>query len=160
MSANVKSRLNAADAAKRVAETLGLDDAKRAATALAVAAAEEVDDNSRFAARVRAVYNLLPAAGTSAGGRSSRVSGGPERTSKALNVELRPIKRVDGFTLDPAAPLDPYLVYEAFGAEQLPTALDLFPLAKLQQAARIVMERNPHTKPVNTRAKAGIIEYI
>src|SRR5690349_13096688 len=115
MSANVKSRLNAADAARRVAQALGLDDAKRLATALAVAAAEEVDENSRFAVRVRAVYNLLPASGTSAGGRSSS-TGGPARTSKALDVELRPIKRVDGFALDPAAPLDPYLAYEAFGA--------------------------------------------
>lgn len=150
MSTTVKLVNSAPAAAKHIAEALRLEDQKRVATALAIAAAEEVEYNPVFAERIRQAYNRLPATAT----RAKPV--GP----KALSVTLVPVKRVEGFEFDTAAPLNPYLVYEAFGAHQLRTALDLFSVPKLQGAARMVMERNPKTKPQNMRAKGPLVDYI
>ena len=150
MSTSVKQVSSATAAAKQIAQELGLDDAKRLANAITLAAAEELAYNALFGARIRAAYNRLPATPT-----RPKVT-----TPKAPKVTLTPIKRVEGFEFNPGAPLNPYLVYEAFGAHQLHAALDLFSLAKLQDAARRVMERAPGTKPSNMRAKAAIIEYI
>jgi hypothetical protein len=151
MSASVTHRLTTAEAAKHAASQLGLDDVKRVGIALAVAAAEELDYNTVFAARVRMAYSRLAAApGTKA----------RPRTSKALEVTLVPVKHVEGFDLNPATPLDPYLVYEAFGANQLPIALNLFPLAKLKEASALVEQRCPGTKPANRSKKDAVIAYI
>jgi hypothetical protein len=150
MSAAVKPTLSPTEAAKRVAQALGLDDTKRVGIALAAVAAEQVQVNPTFAARVRALYaTLAPSASTK-----------KPTTAKALVTDLVPIKHVTGFQLNPAAPVDPYLVYEAYGAAQLPKALDLFPLAKLKESAALVEERNPGTKPVSRSSKTSVIDYI
>lgn len=151
MSASVKHSPTTAEAAKHAASQLGLDDVKRVGIALAVAAAEELDYNTVFAARVRMAYSRLSA---------STATRARPRTSKALEVAIVPIKHVEGFQLNPAAPLDPYLVYEAYGANQLPVALDLFPLAKLKEASALVEQRCPGTKPTNRSKKDAVIAYI
>jgi hypothetical protein len=150
MSAAVRNKPSPTEAAKIVADALGLDDAKRVGIALASVAAEEVRHNPAFAARVRSLYaTLAPTPSTKRG-----------TTAKALVTDLVPIKHVHGFQLNPAAPVDPFLVYEAYGAQQLPKALDLFPLAKLKESAALVEARNPGTKPVNRSSKAAVIDYI
>lgn len=148
MSTTVKPPRSATAATKQIAQTLGLSDQKRLATAIAIAAAEEIEYNTVFIHRIRAAYDRSPA--------TVRQT----RTTKALQLDLKPIKRVEGFELNPAAPVNPYLVYEAFGVHQLRDALDIFSVPKLQAAARMVMERNPGTKPQNMRSKPALLDYI
>src|SRR5262245_61566732 len=147
----MKRNLSATEAAKLVAQSLGLDDVKRVGSALATAAAEEAEHNPSFAARVRALYNAtVPIAA-------------PRKkspTTNALWSEVKPIKHIEGFELNPAAPLNPYLVYEACGDKQFARILEAFPLAKLKESAAIVEERNPGTKPVNRGSKSAVMDYI
>jgi hypothetical protein len=153
MSTAVKRTLSATEAAKHVAQVLGLDDVKRTGTALATAAAEEAERNPSFAARVRALYSAtmpLPTAGT-----RKKTS-----TTNTLWSELKLIKHVDGLDLNAAAPLNPYLLNEAFGADQLPKILDALPLARLKESAAFVEERNPGTKPVSRSSKSAVMDYI
>src|SRR5258708_1482485 len=151
-----EKRPTLAAATKAVASLVGVggDDAKRLSYAVMVASVEEVQHNSGFAERVRVAYNLAPTTEKHAGTSSSM------RTPKALAIDLVSVKRVEGLTLNPAAPVDPYLVYEAYGADQLPAALDLHPLDKLKVAATLVEQRTPSGRRANRRSKATIIEYI
>lgn len=155
MSANsvTAPRLTPSAASKQAAQLLGLNDAKRLEKAILIAAAEELESNSTFARRVRVVYGVLPE--TQKRGTSSTST-----TPKALVLNLVPVKHVEGFTLNTSAPVDPYLVYEAYGAGQLADVLDLFSLAKLKDAALRVEQRNPHAPRASKRSKATVIEYI
>ena len=149
----MSARLTPSAASKQAAQLLGVDDTKRLEGAILIAAVEELEYNSGFARRVRVVYGVLPATKK----RSATKSG---TTPKALAVQLKPLKHVEGFTLNTSAPVDPYLVYEAYGADQLSTVLDLFSHEKLKEAARRVEQRNPQAPPANRRSKAATIEYI
>jgi hypothetical protein len=146
-------RLTPAAASQQAAQLLGVDDAKRLDKAILIAAVEELERNSTFARRVRVIYGVLPATQK----RGSALSG---KTPKALAIDLRPIKHVEGFTLDPSAPLDPYLVYEAYGADQLADVLDLFSVPELKDAALRVEQRNPQAPRAYKRSKATVIEFI
>jgi hypothetical protein len=150
MSTAVKRTVSPSEAAKQVADTLGLADTKRVGIALASVAAEEVAHNSNFAARVRSAYATLAPS-------TSRKKPG---TAAALASDIMPIKHVEGFELNPAAPIDPYLVYEAYGADQMPQVLEWLPLANLKESAARVEARNPGTKPVSRSSKAAVIDYI
>lgn len=154
MSTLVKQRLSTSEAGKTAARILGLDDPKRAEVALAVAAAEELNSNSAFAARVRAVYGILPA-------QQPKQRGGSEvKTPEALALGVKPIKQVPGFTFDPSKPLDPYLLHEAYGAAQMLQLLQVVPLPNLKQSSALVEHRNPGTKPKSRSSKASMISYI
>jgi hypothetical protein len=155
MSANsvTAPRLTPSAASKQAAQLLGVDDAKRLDGAILIAAVEELEHNSSFARRVRLLYGVLPATKKRSAARSGA-------TPKALSVQLEPIKHVEGFTLNTSAPVNPYLVYEAYGADQLSTVLDLFSHEKLKDAARGVEQRNPQAPAANKRSKAATIEYI
>jgi hypothetical protein len=152
MSNAVKRTLSANEAAKHVAQVLGLDDVKRTGVALANAAAEEADRNPSFAAKVRALYSAtMPLQPT------------VRKKAPATNTlwsELTLVKHVDGLDFNPAAPLNPYLLCEAFGADQLPKILDALTLAKLKESATFVEDRNPGTKPVNRGSKNAVMDYI
>jgi hypothetical protein len=150
MSSAVKRTLSATEAAKHVAQLLGLDDVKRTGVALATAAAEEAERSATFAARVRALYSAtMPLQPTTTRKKTP--------STNTLWSELKLIKHVDGLDLNPAAPLNPYLLCEAFGADQLPKILDALPLAKLKESAALVEERNPGTKPVSRSSKLAIL---
>ncbi|HEY1388702.1 MAG TPA: hypothetical protein VGF38_09165 [Ktedonobacterales bacterium] len=150
MPATLAPKLTVAAAAKRTAVTLNLEDDKRLAIALAEAAAEEVSRNSRFEALVRAIYGALTPAP-----KSPTKSAQPS----AFDAQLVPIKEVEGRPINPAAPLDPYYLLEVYGPSQLPTALGLFPLKKLQEGVELVQERYPNTRPAG-KTKAAVIGYI
>lgn len=151
MSTAVKQKLNTTEITERASKALGLEDTKRLGIALTAAAVEELARSPIFASRVRAIYASLP---------SSPVPRKKETTAKALTVDVTPIKHVDGFSLNPAMPLDPYLIYEAYGAKQFATVLDLFTVPKLKEAAKRVEERNPGTKPTNRGTKVPLIDYL
>lgn len=142
-------------AARSLASALGLPDAGRAGAAALLVAAEEVERNSSFAARVRSAYDLLPAGKPTRGSTSGRAA-----VAKILSSTLTPIRHVEGREINLAAPLDPYFLLEVYGAHQLRQALDLFPLAKLKEGLPAVMERHPGTKPSSKASKAAVIDYL
>jgi hypothetical protein len=146
-------RVTPASATKELASLLGLDDPKRLGQAVTIAAVEEVQHNSAFAERLRVAYWSVPAT-------VQRPTGGTSKVPKALAVDLVPVKHVEGFVLNPSAPLDPFLVYEAYGAKQLHTALDLFPADKLKAAATLVERRVAGAGKANRRSKATVIDYL
>jgi hypothetical protein len=157
-STHTKSRaaVTTTTAARSLASALGLADAGRAGVAALLVAAEEVEQNSHFAARVRAAYDLLPASKP-----TRRSTGaGDELVTKILSSTLTPIRHVEGREINLAAPLDPYFLLEVYGAGQLRQALDLFPLAKLKEGLPAVMERNPGTKPANRSSKGAVVDYM
>jgi hypothetical protein len=143
-----------AEAAQQVATTLGLEDQKRVSAALAEAAAEAVRRDSLFAARVRILYKEMtpapPARRTPAQGRGTRA---------APDVELVPIKQVEGWFLNPGAPPDPYFLLELYGPKQLPLALQRYTVARLREAVEAVQQRNPGTSP-RGRTRPALIDYI
>lgn len=153
MSTAVKRNLSVDQAAKQAARRMGLEDAKRLSIALAVAAAEESDENAAFAARVRAIYSILPPTST-----VKRSQG--KKASQAFDLDLVPIKQVDGFSFDPSMPIDPYLVYDGYGGKQLSQVLAVLSLPKLKQSSALVEQRNPGTKPKSRANKVAIIDYI
>lgn len=145
----------ATTAARSLAFLFNVEDASRVSLAVLLAAADELEQNPRFAARVRTLYEQLPAKaprGTGASGKGD--------AAKILASTLQPIRYVEDREINPAAPLDPYFLLDVYGAHQLRQALDLFPLAKLKEGAEAVMERNPGTKPKNKGSKPAVIDYI
>src|SRR5690348_15134447 len=139
-------------ATKRLRERLGLDNLKLLSTAVAEAAADEIERNPAFVARVQAIYQELV----------SRQPTRPLRTRKAQieDVELVPVVDMSGVTLDPFAPLDPYLLHHIYGSTQLRAALTGYSLAKLKEGMATVEARNPGTKPKSKASKAALIDYI
>lgn len=152
MSSATKHTLSPVEAARQVAQMLGLDDVKRVGIALATAAVEETERSATFAARVRAHYSAAKPLGSAP--RNKKPS------ATALWSEVKPIKQVQGFDFDPSARVDPYLVYEAYGPSQFARILEAFPLAKLKESAAIVEERQTGTKPVSRSSKSALVEYI
>ncbi len=143
-----------AQAAEVTAQHLHVDDSKRASAALAEAAVEELLCNPAFAQRVRGWYDeLAPAAPK----RARTTAGRTQRTPKR---ELVPLRIVESGEVNISAPLNPYLTYEMYGADQFADALREYSLSNLKEAVEIVQERNPGTKPRNKGQKEPIIEYL
>jgi uncharacterized protein with von Willebrand factor type A (vWA) domain len=98
------------EATKQVGERLGLTSAKRLGAALAAVLVDEIEHNPSFAERVRATYAASETVKAPAAKKDSKA-----RMPKTALVDLMPIKHVEGFEFNPAAPMDPYLLHEAFG---------------------------------------------
>lgn len=152
MSTAVKRKLNATQAAAEAAQVLDLPDTRKVSTALTEAALEELQSNPAFAQRIRGLYAEQTATTVRKRGKTKDLS--------ALAADLVPVKRVEGRAIDPAAPLDPYFLHEVYGTEQLPIALELFSMQKLREAAAVVQQRNPGTKPASRARKGALVEYI
>lgn len=148
MSTVTKRTSTVTEIAERASKQLGLPDVKRVGIALAEIAAQEAERNRAFAERIRTLYDGLA----------------PARERKkmltAFDVKLVPIKHVQGRELNPADPLDPYFLFEVYGPAQLPTALSMFPVAKLKEGIAIVERRHPGTKPTNRGQKQALIDYM
>ena len=148
MSTVTKRTATVTEIAERTSKQLGLPDVKRVGVALAEIAAQEAERNRAFAERIRMLYAGLA----------------PTRERKkmltAFDVTLVPIKHVQGRELNPAEPLDPYFLFEVYGPAQLPTALSIFPVAKLKEGAAIVERRYPGTRPTNRGQKQALINYM
>lgn len=148
MSTVVKPKLSASEASKKVAQHLSLEESKRLTDALVIVASELVVRNESVAERLRVVYAALPPAPNA-------------RTKKRRSItDFKPIKQVEGLSFDATKPLDPYLLHEAYGDEQLPGILDFLSLARLKDSAGVVELRHPGTKPMNRSQKASVIDYI
>ena len=137
--------------------TLKPKDLKHLSVALTEAASDEVTLNRVFAERVLRTYRALVEADA------------PKRAPKGANTEPRrkpakpklvPIGHVDPTLLGPDMPLNPYVLQQLYGNDQLRLALDGRALKALQQAADIVQQRHPGTAPVKRSQKASLIDYI
>jgi hypothetical protein len=152
-----------AEATRVSADYLHFEDQKRAAAALAEAAAEAVQRDRAFAARVQTLYEdmalppPLPRQPTGGTGGSKRA--GAKVVKVASDVNLAPIKYIPGYEADSAAPPDPYLLLELYGPAQLPLAIGRYEKPDLQQAVKLVKERNPKTRPNGTSWQA-LVDYI
>jgi len=140
-------------AAEQASELLRLDDLKRVGAALAEAALEGVRRNPAFAAHVRALYDDMAPRPAAPKPRPT------PRKKAAADIELIPVKSMEGYAFDPAAPPDPYFLLEFYGARQLPLALQRYKAPQLQEAVKQVRARNPGTRPKGTGVQSAI-DYI
>ena len=140
------------EATRSLREALGLDDTKLLGTALAEVAAEEARHNPDFAQRIRQTYAELEQV------NSSRTRAA--RTPSNIAPELIPLRTIEGLRFDPHAPIDPYMLQNIYGDAQLRHALERYSLARLKEAATLVEERNPGTRPASRAKKDAIIDYI
>jgi hypothetical protein len=150
-----------AEAMRVSADYLHLEDQKRAAAAVAEAAAEAVQRNRGFAARVQALYEDMAPPSPSPRQPAARTGGktGAKVVNVAADVELIPIKYIPGYEADSSAPPDPYLLLEMYGRAQLPLAIGRYDTPDLQQAVKLVKARNPKTQP-SGRSWQALVDYI
>lgn len=135
-------------------EVLQLDDIKVLSVAVAEVAADEAENNARFAERIRAVYQELLASRKTQPLRQKR--GNPD----IATVPLIPIAGVSDDDIDPFAPLSAYRLLRTYGPHQLRQALSVYSMTTLKQALAEVLERNSGTKPQNRSRKDSVIDYI
>lgn len=148
----VKKAPTEASVLKQASAVLGLSDTKRLKLAMLMAASDAASESASFAGRVRDAYGALPVEQTRANGKQTAPT--------LLTLDVRPVKEVRGFTLNLGEPVNPYLVYEAYGERQMRQILDVFSSAALKESARIVEERNPGTKLRGRPTKPELIDYI
>ena len=139
-------------ATQRLCELLGLQDTVAATSAAAEVLAEDVIWNKELAVRVRAAYEDLTRIKPKARQASSRAD--------HSDTDFKPIHSVDPHRINPYGPLDPYVLYDGYGPQQLPNMLRTYGLERLKEAASVVQQRHPGTKPTNKSRKDSIIAYI
>lgn len=155
MSSAVKPKVataaqRAAAAAQQASEYLGLDDVKRLNAALVIAAADMLRNYGPLADTVRTAYEQLkPRRATTSGGRGA----------KKPEVELIPVKSMEGQFRDPSAPLDPYFLLELYGPHQLALALERYTATRLREGVKTVQAHHQGTRPSGT-GKQALIDYI
>lgn len=154
--ANVQER--SALATRRFCEALGLDavkpkDLKNLTVALAEAAAAEVAVNDAFRARVLSLFREMTA-------KPAPVSARTRPAARPAKPKLVPTGYVDPDLFGPDMPLDPYLLLQLYGHDQLRLALSTYPPGDLKQAVGIVQERHPGTNPSSRSQKASLVDYI
>lgn len=132
-------------------DELHLDDPKLATVALAQIAVEGMRRNPAFSSRIRDIYREQTA---------KAPAPRPRPIKKNAEPELIPIARIPDWDPDPAGAPRPYLLFQLYGAEQLPRALARATKAELLVSAREVAERHPGTMPAAKATKAVIIDYI
>ncbi|MBF6591367.1 MAG: hypothetical protein IVW57_12690 [Ktedonobacterales bacterium] len=145
------AQARAAETARRLCDTFGLEDPTILTAALVEAAADELRHNPRLAGRVRAIYEELAHPQPASASRP-----GAPRPEPQL-IPLVPVLETD---LDLSGPLDPYLLYRVYGGAQLWAALERYPLATLKEAAAREHDRHPDTRPANKTQKAALIAYL
>jgi len=143
----------ATEAAEKSARYLGVENPKLLGAVLAEAAFNELRYNRSFADRVRAAY--------AASAPKPKPPRPPRKTTSKPTVTLVPIKDVGPHYMDMTAAVDPYLLYEVFGAKQLPDALGRFTKKKLlEEAVPLVQKRHPGEKPPKSANTEGVIAFI
>lgn len=143
-----------ASALRRAAAALGVAESARLADSLLAVAAEAVERDLAFAARVR---SLLTADSTAHGAQAGAAT---KPTKPTDSPRLVPLARISDAVLDPFGPPDPVYLYRLYGAEQLPTALAQYAYASLREAAARLFSASPTDRPPLPRGKAALIAAI
>jgi hypothetical protein len=143
----------ATEAAEKAALYLGLENAKLLGAVLAEVACEELRFNRSFAEGVRVAYE--------ASAPKPKPPRPPRKTTTKPKVTLVPIKDVGPYHMDMTAEVDPYELYEVFGAKQLPDALGKFSKKKLlAEAVPYVQKRHPGAQPPKSANTEVVIAFI
>lgn len=78
--------------------------------------------------------------------------------------DIKPIRRVEGFSLSVNKPLDPYLLYEAYGPQQYHTILsNILTMEQLRGAVHIVRTRHPELPPPHggkLASRGALVDYL
>lgn len=122
------------------------------ATAVLEVVADEVGWNGDVGRRIRDAYRDLI--------QSPQQTKTKPRPPRHEPVKLVPVGTVDESRIKPYGPLDPYLLFDLYGADQLRLALDGYSLVKLKEGMAAVAARNPGTRPGSKASKAPLIDYI
>ena len=154
MSSAVKSKpattaQRSAAALEQASAILGLADGKRLSAALTIAAADRLQIDSSLKEYICTLYEQL------APNRAAPAKG----KSKGEDIQLVPVKSMEGRDFDPSAPVDPYLLLELYGPDQLGLALSRYTSPRLREGVKAVQARHPGTKPGGT-GKQAMIDYI
>lgn len=143
------------EAGEKAAKYLGVENAKLLGAVLAEVATSELRFNQSFADRVRAAYEA------SAPKPKPKVQRQPQSKTTKPKVTLVPVKDVGPYYIDMTAEVDPYELYEVFGARQLPDALGKFSKKKLlAEAVPRVQKRHPGAQPPKSANTEGVIAFI
>jgi len=141
----------ASEATTHLRQVLELDDLKILSTALAEVAAKEAQNNAAFAEQIRNVYAEILAANPT----KSTVT---KKSSEP--AKLIPIGNIEDETVSPYGELNPRIILKLYGAEQFPTALGEYTLVSLKEAAELIIQQHPGTKPKSKSKKDDVIAYI
>jgi hypothetical protein len=147
-----KSKASATNTAKRASELLGLNDEKSLTIAILEAALEEIGSNRRFAEKIRVLYDVLTTTKTTNASQKST-------KTKIEEEHFTPLKYVEGIDLNVAVTPDPFLMCEAYGAEQFQRMLQRDNKTRLLDNIRLIQEKRPGAKLPN-KAKATKDEII
>jgi hypothetical protein len=141
------------EAGEKAARYLVIENAKLLGAVLAEVASNELRLNHSFADRVRAAYE--------ASAPKPKPPRPPRKTTSKPTVTLVPIKDVGPQYMDMTAAVDPYKLFEVFGAKQLPDALRRFTKKKLlEEAVPCVQKRHPGAQPSKSANTEGVIAFI
>lgn len=136
-------------ATTQLLQTLNVENVQWLTTALAEVALEEVAANRTFSSKLLHAYQEIA--------KSSKPT--PKKKIREL-ANLTPIAKVDESEFLPLGTVKPKVLLKLYGAAQLPIALDQFTLVMLKDAAHVLMEEYPGTKPKSMANKADVIAYI
>jgi hypothetical protein len=140
-----------AAAVEHATEIFKLEDAKRLSAALIIAAVDGLPNDTSLMERVRTIYeDLAPKRVSAAKGKIK---------ASDLDIELKPVKSMEGRFRDPSAPVDPYFLLELYGPDQLALALSRYTAPRLREGVKAVQARHPGTKPGGT-GKQALIDYV
>ncbi len=153
MSSAVKSKpataaQRSAAAVEQALGILGFEDSKRLSAALTIAATDRLLNDPSLKEYIRTLYEELA---------PKRVAA--TKPPKSTDVELKPVKSMEGRFRDPSAPVDPYFLLELYGPDQLKLALSRYTAPRLREGVKAVQARHPGTKPEGA-GKQALIDYI
>ncbi len=139
-----------AAASKTLKSMVGFDDLKVLSAALAEVAVAEAFINQSFVDKIRKTCLEL-AALTRKASVSSKHKG---------VVQLIPIGNPNIGDASWTGELNPYRLYQLFGADQFRLALEQYTLSTLKDGVELVIAKHPGTKPKTRSKKKDIIDYM
>ena len=71
-----------------------------------------------------------------------------------------PVKRIPGQSFNVAERLDPYFLFELYGADQFRAVLNCFGVPRLQEALQVVQDRHPNALPSGKRTKEALVAFL
>jgi hypothetical protein len=131
--------------------TLRPAELKLLTTALAEVVAREIPHNPTLAQEVISAFSELKP--------SLKPRTGNAKPLKDTTGKIRNKGSVKNLRFNSFATLDPFVLYEMVGSEQLPDALRTFSIPTLKEIAASV-ETSENKKPASKASKDQIVEYI
>ena len=138
------------EATNKLKKLVGVDDLKILSAALAEVAAKEAEVNPQFAEKIKQTCSdfALNAKKSAATGKRSGI------------VQLVPTGTPTIGAASWTGELNPYRLYQLYGAEQFHLSLEQYSLSTLKEGLELVIAKHPGTKPKTKSKKSDIIDYM